>query len=699
MPLRTILRKIKEKKNEEKNEKNKSINNLENKNEKDEKDNENEKNKIENISENKIKDDKDDKNEIDNEDKNKIINEQDNKDKNEKENNTNKEEKEENESKKQQEQKEEDKEKKENNEKEENEKDKNEEKNEKDENSEKDDNKEKKEKKEDEFESYDNFATSINDTEEEKEVQEKEEEEEEEIINEKENEEIIYKELIDYLFKFLDDESSIQNQVLSGYFNKIINFLLKKNTKMMLTYFYKKKKNILNKLLYNIGQISIENIVENILNALAENIIPNSIKHFYNTLDFILDLISKEETNDNTVEAICQLLVNTIIYNNKLKFCSFIESSFIQKIKDGIQKLYENKEKEEKKIIYVIELVTKINNNILNNLEKRITPNSNLEAVKVEIINIIKVNDRNSYQYYTLNDNNKEDSECIFNTYKLYLQNYCESLNELCLIIINDIISDNNLGKDNTKFGINNLYKFDFICSVIDLYINNLSFEVYQRVFIIDKINELIKTKIFNKINSLFFIYNNNNFFANIYSQIIQIIVNENTPNELINNILLFEENNKDKNLINLLINDIINNLKYIFKDNKNEIYSLSFSNEVYILNSIFSSNNIYIQEIINKSPNEKFFYEMFIQNIMKQFNSKLYKINDNIEQKKVDLLNPYFDPQKEQSDTDIPFTLQSFSEVVSLYLLVYEKYTKNEDYKIILKENDELLEVSINYI
>ena len=184
----------------------------------------------------------------------------------------------------------------------------------------------------------------------------------------------------------------------------------------------------------------------------------------------------------------------------------------------------------------------------------------------------------------------------------------------------------------------------------------------------------------------------------NIYSQIIHILVNEHSPNELINN-LLFEENNKDKNLINILINDIINNLKYIFKESKNEMYSLSFSNNVYILNSIFSSNNIYIQEIINKYPNVKFFYEMFIQNIMKIFNSKLYKINDNIEQKKVDVLNPCFDAQKEQSDTNIPFSLQSFNETVSLYLLVYEKYIKNEDYKNILKENDELLEVSINYI
>ena len=685
MPLPKILREINKKKNQEKNE-NKSINNLENKkeNEKEEKDNESEENKKENnikqinISENKVQDDKNDnENKID-EDKKNNINEQDNKNEKEKNNmnesktdNINKEEKEENEPEKQQGQKEEEK-------------------------NQKDQNKEKNEKEENEFGNYDNFASSINDTEEEQENLEKEEEEkEEDIINEKENEEIICNELIDYLFKFLDNESSIENNVLSGYFNKIINFLLKKNTKMILTYLFKKKKNILNKLLNNIGKISIENIIENILNALSENIIPNSIKHYYNTLEFILDLISNEETDDNTVEAICQLIINTIIYNNKLKFCSFIESSFIQKIKDGIQKLYENKEKEEKKIIYVIELVTKINNNILNNLQKRNTPNLNLDAVKVEIINIIKVNDRNSYQYYTLNDNNKDDSECIFNTYKLYLQNYCESLNELCLIIINDIMSDNNLGKDNTKFGINNIYKLDFICSVIDLYINSLSFEVYQRVFIIDKINELIKTKIFNKINNLFFIYKNNNFYATIYSQIIQILVNENSPNELINNIL-FEENNKDINLINLLINDIITNLKYIFKDSKNEMYSLSFSNEVYILNSIFSSNNIYIQEIINKCPNTKFFYEIFIQNIMKQFNSKLYKINDNIEQKKVDLLNPYFDAQKEQSDTTIPFSLQSFNEIISLYLLIYEKYTKNEDYKNILKENDELLEVRI---
>ena len=77
----------------------------------------------------------------------------------------------------------------------------------------------------------------------------------------------------------------------------------------------------------------------------------------------------------------------------------------------------------------------------------------------------------------------------------------------------------------------------------------------------------------------------------------------------------------------------------------------------------------------------------------MAQFNKKLYKINDNIEKKKPDLLNPSFDAKKEQSDVDIPFSLQTLEEIVSLYLKVYDKFNKNEDYREILKENEELLE------
>jgi hypothetical protein len=273
------------------------------------------------------------------------------------------------------------------------------------------------------------------------------------------------------------------------------------------------------------------------------------------------------------------------------------------------------------------------------------------------------------------------------------------SINEICLTVINDIITSNNNNKDNSKFGINNIYKYEFLCSVFDLYMNNLQFDVDIRVFISKKINDLIKTNIFKEAIKLFFIFKNNNFYANIFTLIIQITTNEKSPKELIDTILLIEEKNQEKDLINLIINDIINNLKYIFEESKNEMFNLSFAHDVFILNTIFNSTNEYIKEIIEKSPRQKFFYEMFIENIMKLFNKKLYKINDKIEQKKPDLFNPYFDAQKEQSDTDIPFTLQSFNEIISLYLNVYEKYNKNEDYKEILKENEELLEVSIYLI
>ena len=546
----------------------------------------------------------------------------------------------------------------------------------------------------------DNFVSSINDTGEEEE-KDLEKQDDEDIIDEKENEKIINEELINYLFSFLDNKSSIHNEVLSGYFNKITNFLLKNNTIMILNYLYQNKETILNKLLSNIEQDSIGNIVENILNALSENMVTmtNSDNYCSDILNFLLELISKEECSDGTMEAVCQLLINSIIYNNKLKFSYFFESKFMEKIKDIMKKFFENKEKNWKKIINLIELVTKINNNILINLEKRITPNINLDAGKIEIINIIKANDRNSYQFYTLENDIKKNSENIIGTYKSYLKNYSISLNEIILSIIEDIISDNSIEKDNKIFGLNNIYKFEFICSVIDLYINNLQFDVEQRVFITEKINELIKTGVFNKIVDLYFIYKNNNMYSNIFSQIIQIIINGQSPKELIDNIFINSENNQDKNLINLLINDIINNLKYIYEESKNEMNSLSFAQEILILNGIFSSNNSYLKEIIEKNPSYKFFNEMLVQNVMNLFNKKLYKINDNIEQKKADLFNPYFDAQKEQSDTNIPFSLQSFSEIISLYLLVYEKYNKNEDYKDILKENEELLEVRIIFL
>ena len=550
-------------------------------------------------------------------------------------------------------------------------------------------------KNEEKEEILDNFVSSINDIEEEKEL---EKEDEENIIDEEKNKQIIYDELLQYLFNFLDKETSFHNHVLSGYFNKIINFLLKKNTKLILDYIVQNNEKLLNKLLERIDQASIGNIIENILNALSECIISDSDKYFNYIIDYIINFISRKESNDEIVELVCQLIINSIVYNNKKKFVSFLESSIFDKIKDSTKILYENKDKNEKKIIYVIELVTKINNNILINLENRITPRLDFDAVKVEIINLIKINDRNSYQYYN-NTNSKTGGDIIFNAYKSCLQKYCISLNEICITIINDIISDCNISKDSKNFGINNIYKFEFMCSVIDLYINNLQYDVDKRTFTNEKINDLIKTNIFNKIVNFYFVYKNNNFYANIFYQIIQIITNEKTPKELIDNILLIEENNPEKNLINLLINDLINDLKYIYEESKNEMYSLAFSHDVSILNSIFSSSNIYIKEIIEKYPKGNFFYEMFIDNIMKQFNKKLYKINDNIEKNKPDLFNPYFDAQKEQSDTDIPFSLQSLNEIVSLYLLVYEKYNRNEDYNAILKENEELLEVSIIYI
>ena len=149
---------------------------------------------------------------------------------------------------------------------------------------------EKEQKKEKEENISDNFVSSINDSEEEKEQEKEEEEVEEDIIDKDKNKQIIYDELLTHLFNFLDNESSLKNNVLSGYFTKIINYLLKKNTILILEYFVKNDKYLLNKLLNKIGQASICNIVENILNSLTENLIDDSDLYFHHILEYIINL-------------------------------------------------------------------------------------------------------------------------------------------------------------------------------------------------------------------------------------------------------------------------------------------------------------------------------------------------------------------------------------------------------------------------
>ena len=463
--------------------------------------------------------------------------------------------------------------------------------------------------------------------------------------------------------------------------------------------------------------MSIGNIIENFLTALSSNVVQNSDDYFNKIIDLLFEKMSQKDTDENTTKIICELLTNSILYNNlNIKFGSMIEKSLMTKL-EKIYKIYNDIIIEnQKKILDILTFITKINNNLLENFETKSTPNFNYDKEKNEIIKLIKITDKIDYQFTTFN-NNSNESTYVFSSYKNNFKNYCESLNNMAITTINDIISNNNFLLNNNKkvvnsfspnntetLGIKTIQKFEFLQSVFDLYINCLEFNVDERVFITAKIQDILKTNIFSVMCDLYFNYPSNNIYQNIFLQFIQIITNKNSPKELINGILLINDENTiwgNNNLISLIVNEIIKNYQYTFEVTNHKMNNLLFGSNVLILQKIFESDNSYIEEeIIPKLSNEKIFYEKFITKITEKFNKKLYKNEANEEKEtKLDPYNPRFDALKEQTDANINFSLEPLKEIIEFNLSVYEKCINNENYENILKEHEAELEVRFFYI
>jgi hypothetical protein len=212
-----------------------------------------------------------------------------------------------------------------------------------------------------------------------------------------------------------------------------------------------------------------------------------------------------------------------------------------------------------------------------------------------------------------------------------------------------------------------------------------------------EKIHLIVETKIFNLFIKYYFKYKNNNFFTNIMLDLIKIIFdNDKAPEELILNILqLNKEENNDNNFINLLINDIIKNSKFIFEDSGNKINNFLFGSNINILNYIYSCKNSYMNNLLNeKMSKEKFFYDNFITNINPLFSKRLYKIDDNTEKPQFDSLGVRLSASNNTLGTsNIPFSLESLDELATFYLKVYQKYLAGEEYVSLFEEREKKLE------
>ena len=535
--------------------------------------------------------------------------------------------------------------------------------------------------------------------------------------------------VLDHIFSFLDDKTSIENTVLSGYFNRIVNYLIKTKTRLTLEYLLLHREKLITKLIANINNISISNIISNILNALTEENTPEANEKYMIIVNSCIEYISKIENNSeediNSVEFICDLLINHIIYNNKIKFSKIIDANIINNIEKIIIKFYENYEQNSSKILCLINLLTKMNKSILSNLSKKITTTKNPDDTKLEMINLINAIDKIANQYISFTSKRNDFKELVYNSFLNNYVSYCNSMNNICLCIINNQIiqRQNTNEKKETlmtpfseqkleKYKSSNIVELEYIISVFDIYVNlwNLFLEDEKKSeFIKEKIEQLIKTNFFKLMLEDYLKYKHNNFLSNIMVDLIKIVFdNIIAPKELMLNILQIEsndsENNKD-NLISLIINDLIQNTKFIYSTSENKANQLLFSSNVIILNYIFSCQNPDIIEILNKLEKEKFFYKHFISNINNIFSKKLFKTDSN--DSEVDKINSLgiklgFGNILSQSNSNIEFSVESLNNTIEFYLKLYDKYIKGEEYESLFDERKKRLEEikkSIEYL
>ena len=526
--------------------------------------------------------------------------------------------------------------------------------------------------------------------------------------------------ILEHIFSFLDNKSSIENTVLLGYFNKIVNYLIKTRTKLILAYFLIQKDTLIPKLIKNINKISISNIISNILNALTEENSPEANEEYMIIVNECINYLSKIENNNeediNTFEFICDLIINHIIYNNKLKFSKIIDANIINKIEKIIIKLYENYEQNNSKILCLINLLTKMNKSLLANFSKKITTTTNSDDTKLEMLNLINSVDRTSNQFVSFTTKKNDFKELVYNSFQNNYMIYCNSINNICLAVLNNKLKQNQNNPQNIesiitsysdqpkeKYKSSNLIEYEFIVSIIDIYVNLLNsfFENETKSnFIIEKIVQITNTNFFKFLLDDYLKFKQNNFLSNIMLDLIKIVFENNiAPKELLLNILQIdskETENNNTNLILLLINDLINNTKYTFENSNNITNQLSFSSNVMILKLIFSSTNPNIYDIFNKMEKEKFFYKYFITNIYSIYSKKLYKTdtNDNA----IDKINSLgirlgFGNTLTQSNTNIAFSLESINSIIEFNLKLYDKYIKGEEYEYLFDERNKRLE------
>jgi hypothetical protein len=514
---------------------------------------------------------------------------------------------------------------------------------------------------------------------------------------------IVY-ENIDHLLEFLkESEETRKNYVLEGYFHRILSNLLTmdKNGKLikyLLNYPRKEEFDVLHHFVKNMTRKSknMFNIIQKLLLYKEES---NPGTHLYPELfkDRIkekkiillkllleeLDLTQEEVKYECICDSLSALMSKTQFLENEYKDLNPLEYLY---------NILSNAKNNHKKSSYIFGLLIKINENILKLFDSRCTPI--VEEENEESTNDI-MSMYNSYNYMGYYNTGSFGAS---NRYSQMPEDNRSSILEKILKNLFDILEKNKLeflddfgtcdpelNKDfittylekQRKIGIKKITEVEYLRTLFDIFINACYAEYYS-----DKVEILInlaeEKNIYWNLHNLFFLFPFSNIYQIYYSQIIDIIININSPKCLID-FFFFEKTNK-KNLVDIYIEKILSNTKFEFKLTNTKVLSPIFSFMINLLNKINTTDNLYLSENYLNS-NEKFqtFIEIFGKDIETIFTQKL--LSNGINNSSYQGFN-FLDKSEEKLNY---FGKKNFMELLEEDYDIYKLYENGEEYKDVL--------------
>ena len=477
---------------------------------------------------------------------------------------------------------------------------------------------------------------------------------------------------VDYLLGFLkESEETKGNYVLVGYFYKILNHLINTQSSKIVQYIFdypkKDEFDVLELLVEHLNRKSMGQIVNKLL-LFSEEQINDLDEKKMNLVEKIINQLEKT-TKKEKYDCICDTLISVI--NNKSFFTIFMKQVNLVK---SLLNILDNSLEDVNKTNAVMNLLIKINENILKNFEEHYTPSLTQEN-PLEFMNMF------SYDVNYPLDDKTPSAEEMNEILKALLQTLFSSLKTSQFKFLDDLCdysSEKNKEFMTTyhqmqkRIGVKKLIQVEYFRTLLDIFVNSYALNFYK-----SDIEELIKIasekKIFNNLHKLFFDFPFCNIYQTFYNQIMDIVLTNVTPQCLTEPV--FKNVKDEKNLIDIYLDDVLNNLKFTFVNSNNVSFNPCLSFELTLLNKIINTQNEIIKDYCDR--NLSFFNEYVGKEMTKIYDQKL-------------LLSDNQGTNFGGMDDDKPleyFGKNSFMQVLDEDLNIYKEYLKGGDHQKLYEE------------